>query len=542
HHGTPPYEPGFYRNLCVNSPYRDFLKEHIEEIFELLPVDGLFLDIVSPRECSCRHCREGMEAQGVDPSCEASRRQYGINVLNEFMQDMSSFIRNLDERCSIFYNGGHIGPRHRASADSFTHFELESLPSGGWGYMHFPLTVRYARGLGRECLGMTGKFHTSWGDFHSFKHPAALQFECFTMLAMNTKCSIGDQLHPRGKICEETYELIGSVYREVEEKEPWCREARPVTEIGVFSPEEFTGSQCPPSAVGAVRILQEGAHQFDLIDTRSDFSKYKVLILPDVITVSDDLADRIERFVAGSGALIASHHSGLNKEHNQFALKSLGIEFQGDAPYSPDFIVPKDPVAKGLKRTEYVMYLQGTHVKPVGQSTVIADVVEPYFNRTYRHFCSHRHTPSSGKVGYPGVIRNGNSIYFIHPIFAQYSKNAPYWCKQLFLNALNMLLPNPLLIVQAPSNTVATINEQASHNRWVLHLLNYIPERRGEDFDIIQDILPVYGIRVSVRVPTRIREVATAPQNEALEFEQNRERVEFTLPVLDGHQMISLTW
>ena len=62
--------------------------------------------------------------------------------------------------------------------------------------MHFPLSQRYARTTGLDCLGMTGKFHTSWGDFQSYKNEAALQFECLQMLALNAKCSIGDQLHP----------------------------------------------------------------------------------------------------------------------------------------------------------------------------------------------------------------------------------------------------------------------------------------------------------------------------------------------------------
>ena len=45
---------------------------------------------------------------------------------------------------------------------------------------------------------MTGKFHTSWGDFHSFKNPAALEFECFHMLALGGQVLVGDQLHPNG--------------------------------------------------------------------------------------------------------------------------------------------------------------------------------------------------------------------------------------------------------------------------------------------------------------------------------------------------------
>ena len=110
--------------------------------------------------------------------------------------------------------------------DWFTHLELESLPSGGWGYLHFPIAARYARTLGLDYLGMTGKFQTTWGDFHSFKNQAALEFECFHMLALNAKCCVGDQLLPNGRICPDTYDLIGKVYAQVAEKEAWCADAR----------------------------------------------------------------------------------------------------------------------------------------------------------------------------------------------------------------------------------------------------------------------------------------------------------------------------
>ena len=74
-------------------------------------------------------------------------------------------MRKQNPDCTIFYNAGHVGPCTRASRDAYTHFELESLPSGEWGYLHFPVTARYARTLGLDCMGMTGKFHTEWGDF-----------------------------------------------------------------------------------------------------------------------------------------------------------------------------------------------------------------------------------------------------------------------------------------------------------------------------------------------------------------------------------------
>ena len=541
--GTAPYEAGFYRKLCVNTPYVDWLREHVREILETLPVDGFFFDIVQPNDCSCRFCKEGMVAQGLDPSDGEARRGYGLEMVNRFKREMTAFVRRFSEESTIFYNAGHIGPRHRKVADAYTHWELESLPSGGWGYLHFPLTMRYARTLGIGCLGMTGKFHTTWGDFHSFKNPEALQFECFTMLALNARCSVGDQLHPEGKICRTTYELIGSVYSEVEKKEPWCKGATVLADIGVLSPEEFTGgshTQLPRAAMGAVRMLQEGRQQFDVVDTQSDFSGYGVLVLPDEIPVSEELAAKIDRFLEDGGALIASHRSGLNENGDGFALKKLGVELKGEAPYSPDFVVPRGEVGRGLAETEHVIYERGIEVGLVDGAELLAGVTVPYFERDWRHFCSHNHTPSAGEEGYPGIVRKGRCIYFAHPIFGQYAQRAPRWCKQLFLNALEVLLPEPLVQVEGPSGITTALNEQAEEKRWVLHLLHYIPERRGQEFDVIEDVIPLYDLKISVRVEGDVKEVACAPEGEVLEFERKGGRVEFSLPRLEGHQMVVL--
>jgi hypothetical protein len=474
---------------------------------------------------------------------------------------MSRFVRQFNETCSIFYNAGHIGPRHRAAAEAYTHFELESLPSGHWGYLHFPITARYARTLGLDYLGHTGKFHTAWGDFHSFKNAEALQYECFRMLAQGAKCLIGDQLHPSGKIDQHVYDLIGSVYAEVEKKEPWCTGAKAVTEIGVLTPEAFHGAgleELPPALMGITRMLAEGAHQFDIIDTLSDLSPYQVIVLPDNIPVSEALAGKIEAFLAGGGALIASFESGMNVARSDFNLEALGVRLTGEGPRAADgelvrgrhflrgdfvdYILPRGKIGQGLPQTEHVMYMRGMEIEAQPGSQVLADLILPYFDRTYKHFCSHRQTPSAGKTGSPAIVQNGRAIYFAHPIFTQYNQNAPRWCKTLFLNAVAMLLPEPLIRHDGPSTMEVSVSAQAAENRWILHLLHYIPERRSQDVDIIEDVIPLYEIKVSVKAPQTVKAVARIPEQKTLTYEQKGDRVEFVVPKLVGHQMIALNF
>lgn len=540
------FSPGFYKHLCVFTPYVDFLKAYIAELFEKVPmVDGLFFDIHHVYPNANTHCIAAMRAQGLNAADPAVRLAFYEQVIRNFKAEMTDFVRKLDKQCAIFYNGGHVGPDIRTSLASYTHLELESLPSGGWGYLHFPLTARFARTLGKDVLGMTGKFHTSWGDFHSLKNQAALEFECFTMLALNAKCSVGDQLHPNGKLDAATYELIGKVYGEVARKEPWCENAVAVNDIAVFSTEEYNpysqDARTPYDMMGAIRMLQEGKHQFDVIDSQSDLSGYKLLILPDRIPVGPELATRLEAFVAQGGSLMASYQSGLTPDLSKFASPVFGLEMLGEAPFSPDFLsLNGSGLGKGLPSTELVMYQKGMEVKLQGAEALLMANV-PYFNRTWEHFSSHRHTPSAGKEGYPAVTRNGRVVYFMHPIFNQYAQNAPRWCRTIFLNALQMLLPSPVLqLGNAPSAMVATVNLQEASSRYVLHLLHYVPERRGNAFDTIEDVIPVSNISASVRVPKTVKRVTLVPQGRNLPFRQQGGRVQFNVPEVNGHAMVSI--
>ncbi len=555
--GQKPYEAGFYAKLCLNTPYVDLLTAHVDDMFALLPaVDGLFFDIVQDQDCSCTACRQEMLARGIDPSCDAERQAFGQEVTDRFKQAMSAHVRSHSQDCTIFYNSGHVGPRQRATGEAYSHWEIESLPSGGWGYMHFPLSQRYARTTGHDGLGMTGKFHTSWGDFQSYKNEAALQYECFQMLALNAKCSIGDQLHPTGRLDQATYDLVGPVYREVARKEPWCRGAIPVTDIGVYNVEEFTGERLTAETVGAVRMLQEGGHQFDVVDSETSWDGYRVLILPDAVTLDENLARKVGEYLATGGKLIASFESGLKSDRSDFAIPEWGVTKTGEGPVDAngdlvrgrdfpkgdyvDYLRAERALAGGLRDTEYVMYMRGLEIEAGEGTEILARMVPAYFDRTWQHFCSHRQTPSSGELAGPAAARTGEVIYFAHPIFRQYNQNAPRWCKQLLLNALDMLMPDPVLRHGGPSSLLTAVNEQADENRWVVHLLHYVPERRGQDFDVIEDVLPLYDVGVSLRLPGPVAGVRCVPGGETLAFKEAMGRLSFTAPNLEGHQMVEI--
>ena len=556
---TPPFEAGFYQQLCLNTPYREFLKELTAEILETFPTDGLFFDIVWPVACVCRYCREKMSDKGLEPGETGVPESFGIQTVNQFKEEMTQFVRERNSDCTIFYNAGHIGPRHRPIKHAYSHFELESLPGGEWGYIHFPATVRYARTLGLECVGMTGKFHTSWGDFHSFKDLQALRYECLRMLTQGAKCIIGDQLHPDGRIDPYVYALVGQVYQEIEQKEPWCIGASPVTEIGVLTPEEFTGGEhgvLPEAIRGATRILEQGGHQFDILDSAGDFNKYKLLILPDHIPVSADLARKLKQVIETGGAILASFASGMDEQQNGFTTDLFGVTLVNEGPRGRDgnlvrgrkferhdyceYLLPTAAIGHGLPATEHAMYRKGMAIRAAAGTETLAPMIGSWFDRTYRHFCSHRQTPSSSSVTQPGIVQNGRCIYFSNPIFNQYDDNAPRWCKVLVLNAIERLLPQPLVKHDGPSTLQVTMTHQPDQNRWVLHLLHFIPERRSKELDLIEDLIPLFNVNLRVRIPRLVRETVIVPEGVPLPFSYQDPYLLFQVPRIDGHVMVCL--
>jgi hypothetical protein len=537
--GAPPLQAG-WRKLCLNTPYVDYVWEQTAEVLERFPVDGLFFDIIHQGQCLCRWCMAGMREAGLDPEAEPDRKRFARGVLDGLRERFAERIRQVNGECLIFWNSGHVDPTFRRVLHTYSHLELESLPSGGWGYDHFPLTVRYARNLGLDHLGMTGKFHKTWAGFGEFKNREALEYECFTALAEGSKCSIGDQLHPSGRLDEGTYALIGSVYRQVEAKEPWCAGARAVTEIAVFNPEALGvhDGRVDTAAGGAYHMLIEGHHQFDLVDAEMEWSPYRVLILPDKIRLDAGLAAKVREYLRGGGKVVASYHSGLAADRDEFALPELGVRYRGEARFSPDFIAPGPEVAAGILPGQHVVYDRGLEVEALPGAQALARVWHPYFDRTYAHFCSHRHTPVEKESPFPAVVATENTLYFAHPLFGALTRHGVRTYRQLFLNALERLLPDPLVRTDAPSTAHVTLLRQEAEDRHVAHLLHYVPEQRYRDIQTVEEVIPLFNVALSVRLPREPRRVYMVPAETDLAFEWNCGRAEVTVPEVRGHAMV----
>jgi len=541
-----PLENFRWRSLCLASPYVDYLKKQTREILEKYEVDGLFFDIVRQIRpgCICNFCLERMEKLNLDPEKDEDLIKHSLMIERNFMQKMSKLVWDMAPTIRIFYNSRLrvlSSPEKgiRPEAKFFSHFEIESLPSGEWGYNHFPYFARYYRTLGKEILGMTGRFHKSWADFGSLKNKAALEYECFRALAYGAKCSIGDQLHPRGKLEIPAYKRIGEVYASVEKKEKWCDDVEPVVEIGLICSNDDAKKEMSfisPSDEGALRILLESHYQFDVLDKDSNLEKYKLLILPDEVSLDEEFADKLQSYLSKGGKLLLSYHSGLDSKGEKFFLSEIGLTYQGEIEWCPYFIRPGEKLSKDILKMDYVMYERGCKIETQEEIEVLALIGKPYFNRTWRHFTSHRHSPFEKITDIPEIVKKANIIYIASPIFRAYRIHGVLMYKKIVQNCIKLLLPEKLVYSNLPSTAEVTLNRR--ENLYILHILHYIPEKRAEELEVIEDIIPLYNIQIKIKMDSKPSKVYLVPEKEKLDFIFKEGYVTYTIPKIEGHQMV----
>ncbi|GAB4165037.1 MAG: hypothetical protein Fur0032_01490 [Terrimicrobiaceae bacterium] len=554
-------EPGFHM-MDFHSPYLDYLCEQIREVVELFPdCDGIFLDIIAQYQSCGRWSLEFMRANGLDPLKEADRKESSRLALEKYYRQTTAAAKSGRADMPVFHNSGHI-PRGRHEILSwFSHLELESLPTGGWGYDHFPMSAKYTCNLPLDYLGMTGKFHTTWGEFGGYKHPNALRYECAAMLAYGAKCSVGDQLHPSGALDRSSYGIIGEAYREVRDKEPWCRGARQVFDIAVLSSEsESHAHRDCPSDEGVCRVLLESHFLFGLIDRTMDFSPYRALILPDDIRIDEELKSKLDAYVGAGGRVILSGESGLWKDRDGFAF-DLGIEDFGPSPSFPpagepnrahDYFLAAPEYQPAFSSSPIVMYERSRRIRAtVGQS--LGQIYDPYFNRTWDHFCGHQHAPNQPLAsGFDCGVRHGSFLYFAHPVFRNYRSFGAVAHREFVVNVLREFLGELTLTANLPSTARVTLTRQEEEeSRWVVHVL-YAPTvarggiiqlsggnaSGGRGVEVIEDLPPLVDVELGVRLP--VKEAFLVPSGSRIPLEDRDGKWLIRIPRFSCHQMVEL--
>lgn len=539
---TDPKPNGGWACLCpaAGGPYHAHILQQVEEICRNYPVDGFWFDIYdrASRGCFCAACRERMKAEAVEPSNEAAVATSSARAIKEHMRQLRELIGRHHPRATVFFNQTpHVKDQPMFNERLFewnTQQEIEDLPTTWGGYDKLPLEAKYHLGRGARVVAMSGKFHKSWGEFGGFKHAEALTYEAAAMIANGAACNFGDQLHPSGEMDIETYRNIGQAYRYVERIEAYGPGGLPFSKLGVWLTLDTSADQ------GLVNMLLEIHADFVPAD-EGNLDALSTLIVPSQPCLSEMQAAALSAWVKRGGKLLIFEAGALDKTRKRFLL-DVGADYMGASDLAFDYTVVKSNLGAGVVSTPFLNYRPGLRTKPTtGQA--LAVIREPYFNRTYERYSSHANTPYRLEDSpCPAVVRNGNVIFFAHPLDRLYYASAVRLHRDLFKNALELLDPAPVLSVTGlPSSGRVSMLHQEDKHRYVAHLL-YSPALQRGDVKVIEDFPPIPGVNLEMRVPERITNVRAIPADEPVVFRQEAGVLRVAVPTFTMHTAIVLEY
>ena len=542
-------EGGAWREICFNTSYLDYLCAQIEEVGRLYPdIDGYWIDILRQTPCACPRCRADIRRAGGDVNDPAAQRAQALRVRQLYLERTTAAAKKAGD-VSVFHNMGHVPRGDRSLFSYFDQLEIESLPTGGWGYDHFPVSAAYAQTLGKRYLGMTGRFHTMWGEFGGLKHRNALRYEAMQMLAFGAAVSVGDHLHPTGVLDEGVYETIGAAFAETGAVAEWHEDVWPVADIAIYSAgaqhmpgEAEEAARDVPADSGAVRVLLESHHLFAVVDDEADLAPYALVIFPDTIAFDDALTAKVKAYLAQGGKVLLSGDSGLTATGEE-ALPLGGMRGER-SPYEPDFVDLADGFEAEGFDTRLVRYGRSRRLTLTdGQS--MGAIHDPYFERTGEHYCGHLHAPARPEPsGFEAGVVTGNTALFAHDVFTSYVETGAVSLRLQVERVIDRLLGDrrTLRPEGLPSYGRATVRRQAGRDRDVVHLLCAPLSMRGQfwgaPIQVVEDLPPLPGVTLRLRADRPVASVRLEPQGEALPFEADGQVVRAEVPTFSGRQIV----
>ena len=500
----------FFRTPCMYSGYVDYLLDEIREIMEKKP-DGIFCDCLIPKRCYCPRCQEKMLAAGVDMEDDLQVYQFAFQRMREVAQLIRSIVPNT---MRLFFNSYP----YDLLSDLCSHTELECLPTDTkiWGYDFFLRNAPYYRMFSKNRLYMTGRFVNSWGDYGGYRNAASMESDVFDALMYGFAPSIGDHMDPVNGLDKTLYRQIGEMYEKVEALEPYLLDAEPVIEAAILRNKSGQNGGANASVTGATKMLSDMKLCFDVINEDFPLDKYRLLILPDGLAMTDKLKAKLNAF---RGSILSCGNS-LDTDGRWNFISHVEPDTNKDGFY---------PMAD----RKVAMYSLSIKMK---SSFSVADYIEPCFDRCFDGQHSYFYIPPGKSSGFSAIAKKDNTVHICFDIFRAYKDNDAEYLRETLWPLVDALLPDPLLAGKfLPTLFRATLMRGKTD---ILQIKSTVPSLWGNTGKIPEHVTFAKGLQIGVK--GEYAQARTIPHGEPLQTEISGGRTWITLGKLTGYTAIEL--
>ena len=408
-----------------------------------------------------------------------------------------------------------------------------------------------------QPYGFETSFNVALADHTAKKDEALLRCKVSACMADNGAFIFIDAVDPIGTLNSAPYEIMDRVFAYSQPYEKYLGGTR-VCDVAVYLATEskFPYDQPPVrlphgfdktnphfnAITMACTALIENNIPYTVITRKNlhDMSRYKVLVLADVFALSPEECTAIRTFVAQGGRLYASRYASLLDTHGHlqpdFQLADVfGVHYLGKteekftyiSPIQPDMPIfcgatPKYPI--GIQTNQ-------TRIAADADAEILGTCTLPYTNPDLGIFASIHSDPPGKYLPDPAMVSHpygsGRCIYAAGALESCLTQKA------VFIQLIQNLIGEPLVISDAPKPIEITLHKDENHRRYIAALLNFqyqIPN------------VPVSGVSVDIAVPEPVRCVLQLPEEREIPFVYADGRVKFSVDSVQELAMLALCY
>ncbi|MBI3944420.1 MAG: beta-galactosidase trimerization domain-containing protein [Armatimonadetes bacterium] len=395
--------------------------------------------------------------------------------------------------------------------------------------------------------------------------------------------------YPDGRLREDLAENVRLANREIKEREPWLLGTEPLADVALVYSEtshnfyrrretekrEARGQDWRnyiTEYTGTYKALMESQVPFDALlgerITDDSLSRYRVVLLPSTVCLSEAQMAALERYVRKGGGLVATYRTSLMDERGEFrddfGLSSLlGVALVGEGIEDRDWLT---------------RHSQPTRIPPVhagGFARICSGLLGEEFPEGSLHYCYdvprlrvkataadvdatlYTGTRLSGKSDpdVPLILSRrhgeGRVIYIPFRVGALYQMHCQVAARKLLKGAVRAVHPGGSLPIEVSGPVQCEVNAyfQESGDRMVIHFTNYqgvmlrgAPSEQitNPSVDYIPPLVDI-AVRVKVPDPAVLSAVYLAPERQALAWEKDGEDIiTIRVPRIGAHGMVVL--
>ncbi len=568
HDGKLQGEGGRHGVLCPNSPYREYVREFVEEICRTFDFEGIRFDMTFwPSLCFCKYCQKRFrdEVGGEIPrtidwldekwvAFQRKREEW----LAEFAAIATGTVRKLKPNATVEHQSstyplnwqfGVTAPLTRQNDFLQGDFYGDSLQGSFVRKLLEDLTPN-------RPFGYETSFSMELRDHTAMKPEALLEAKASAAIADAAAFIFIDAIDPIGTVNPLVHERMGRIFDRLMPYYSHLGGQRERQIALYYSPESkfsFTGSgrsvgnpelsdAHTASSMQASRRLIAAHLPFGVI-TKGSLAKLpqlKLLVLSGVNMMDEEEVQAIRHWVRGGGSLLASGGSSLVDKRGQLQQDFMLADVFGVSIEKADwhdrehYIAPTSAGTKmfGNFSAKYPAFVTGLgmQVKTIRGAQVLATTTLPWPAPDNSKFASIHSNPPWQATGRPEIVLNrfgnGQSIYC-----ASLLENVE-GLSETFVKLVRTLGGDFRFEADAPAVVEMTVFHQPERHRYLVSLVNFQKDLPN---------IPIEGITIRMRPSgEKVHRVVHLPDNKTIEHDERDGVVSFRAVRLETLGMYAL--